>query len=89
MNIFQEFVNAKCKAVLKENVTEECPSSHNVPPLQKEGGTQILKSSKRGEPEKKFWVGETKRVERFSKIKGGTQLFMLNLGTAKNKNEDF
>ena len=25
------------------------------PPFQKEGGTQILKISKRGEPEKKFW----------------------------------
>ena len=48
-----------------------------------------MKISKRGEPEKNFRAGETKRGERFSKIKGGTQLFKLNLGTEKNKNKDF
>ena len=34
------------------------------PPPLKGGGTQILKISKRGEPEKKFGVGETKKVAR-------------------------
>ena len=59
------------------------------PPF-KRGGTQILKISKRGgEPEKKFWGGgNQKGGERFSKKKGGTQLFKLNLGIEKNKNED-
>ena len=54
------------------------------PPPLKGGGTQILEISKRGEPEKKFGVGETKRGGRFSKNNLGTQLFVLNLGIEKN-----
>ena len=34
---------------------------HSVPPLSKGGRTQNLKILERGEPEKKFGVGETTR----------------------------
>ena len=64
---------------------------HSVfPPFQK-GGNPNFENFKRGGGalKKKIGVGETKRRERFSKIKGGTQLFKLNLGIEKNKNEDF
>ena len=58
--------------------------------LSKAGGTQILKNSKRGEEPKKIWGRETKRKGgRFSKIKGGAQLFKLNSGIEKYKNQDF
>ena len=59
-------------------------------PFQK-GGTQILKISKRGGNLKKnVGVGETEKGGKIFKNKGGeTKLFMLNLGTEKNKNEDF
>ena len=49
------------------------------PPF-KRGGTQILKISKRGEPEKNFWGGGNQK---------GGRYFKLNLGIEKNKNEDF
>ena len=43
-----------------------------------------------GEPEKIFWGGgNQKRRKDFQKQRGGTQLFKLNLGIVKNKNEDF
>ena len=55
---------------------------HSVsPPFQKQG-TKILKISKREEPEKNFRVGDTKRGGKIFKNKGGTQLFMPNLGIA-------
>ena len=41
---------------------------------------------KRKKTWKKIGVGETKRVERFSIMGGGTQLFKLNLGIGKGKN---
>ena len=44
---------------------------------------------KRKKTWKKIGVGETKRVERFSIMGGGTQLFKLNLGIEKDKNRDF
>ena len=65
---------------------------HSVsPPLSKGGNPNFENFKKGGEPEKKFWGGgNQKGGERFSKIKGGgTQLFKLNLGIEKNKNEDF
>ena len=59
------------------------------PPLFKGEGTRFLNFSKRGGTKKNFRVGEKKGGKRFSKIKGGTQLFKLNLGIEKNKNENF
>ena len=65
---------------------------HSVfPPFQKGGGNPNFENFKKGgEPEKKFWGGgNQKGGERFSKIKGGTQLFKQNLGIEKSKIEDF
>ena len=65
---------------------------HSVfPPFQRGvGEPKFLKISKRGEPEKKFLVGgNQKGGGNFSKIKGGTQFFKLNLRIKKNKNGDF
>ena len=60
------------------------------PSFQKGGNPNFENFKKGGEPEKNFGMGETKRGgERFSKTRGGTQLFKLNLGIEKNKNEDF
>ena len=43
---------------------------HSVfPPFQK-GGTQILKISERGEPEKKYWWGKTKEGKVFQNERG-------------------
>ena len=42
-----------------------------------------------GEPEKIFWGGGNQRGGDFQKQRGGFQLFKLNLGIVKNKNEDF
>ena len=55
------------------------------PPPLKGGGTQILEISKRGEPEKKFGVGETKRGGDFENERVETQLFKLNLGIKKGQ----
>ena len=65
---------------------------HSVfPPFQKGGGTQILKISKRGGNLKKIlgWGKPKGRGKIFKNKGGGTQLFKLNLGIEKNKNEDF
>ena len=48
-----------------------CPLSV-FPSFQKEGRTQILKISKRGVPEKKFGVGETKTGEDFQNERGNS-----------------
>ena len=57
------------------------------PPFQREGAN--FENFKKGEPEKKFWGGGNQKGRKIFKNKGGTQLFKLNLGTVKNKNEDF
>ena len=46
------------------------------------------KFQKLGEPEKKLGLGKPKGGEIFSKRKGGTQLFKLNLGSENDKNRD-
>ena len=53
---------------------------HSRGPLFK-GGNPIFEFFKKGrEPKKNFGVGEKKGGGRFSKIKGETQHFKLNLG---------
>ena len=59
------------------------------PPLSKGGNPKFEIFKKGGSLKKNFGVGETKGGKRFSKTKGRTQLFKLNLGIVKNKNEDF
>ena len=62
------------------------------PPPFKRGGNLNFENFKkgRGNLKKNFGVGETKRGGKIFKNKGGgTQLFKLNLGIEKNKNEDF
>ena len=76
----------------------ECKHSLNISPsntvgsplFKGGGGNPIFEFFKKGGNQKKIlgW-GKKKGGERFSKIKGGTQLFKLNLGIEKNKNEDF
>ena len=57
--------------------------------IQKGGGKSYFENLKKGGDLKKiFGMREIKREEIFSKIKGGTQLFKLNLGIEKNTNED-
>ena len=51
-------------------------------------GNLNFENFKRGDLKKNFGMEEIKR-RGFSKIKRGTQLFKLNLGIEKNKNEDF
>ena len=59
-------------------------------PFQKGRNPNFENFKKRGNLKKNFGVWESKRGrERFSKIKGGTQLFKLNLGIEKNKNGEF
>ena len=58
------------------------------PPF-KRGGNPNFENFKRGEPEKKFRVEETKRGGKIFKMKGGTQLSKLNLGIEEGKNGDF
>ena len=60
-----------------------------VCPLFKRGDPNFENFKKGEGPEKNFWVEETKSGEIFSKIKGGTQHFKLNLGIEKNKNGNF
>ena len=63
---------------------------HSVsPPLSKGGNPHSENFKKGGNLKKNLGCGKPKGGERFSKIKGGTQLFKLNLGREKNKNEDF
>ena len=59
------------------------------PPFQK-GGNPNLENFKKGGNLNKIlgWV-KPKGGEIFSKIKGGTQLFKLDLGIEKSKNGDF
>ena len=52
-------------------------------------GKPNFENFKKGEPEKKIWDGRNQRVEKFSKIKGGTSLFKLNLGIENDKNRHF
>ena len=59
-------------------------------PLSK-GGNPNFEIFKKGvgEPEKVFWGGGNQKGGKIFKNKGGTQLFKLNLGIVKDKNEDF
>ena len=61
----------------------------SVFPSLSKGGYPNFENSKGGEPEKKFWSRGNEKGERFFKIKGGTQLCMLNLGIERNKKGDF
>ena len=72
-------------------IKKNCQLSSCVPsPLSKGGGEpKFWKFQKRGGTWKKNWGGETKRRWKIFKNKGGTQLFKLNLGIEKNKNEEF
>ena len=60
------------------------------PPFQKEGNPnfEIFKKGV-GEPEKIFWVGESKGGGIFKNKGRVTHFFKLNLGIVKNKKEDF
>ena len=70
---------------------KNCDSIVCSPSFQKGGGEpKFWKFQKGGEPEKKFWGGGNQKGGKdFWKKSGGTQLFKLNLGIEKNKNEDF
>ena len=57
-------------------------------PLSK-GGEPYENFKKGGNLKKNWGWGKPKGGGVFSKIKGGTQHFMLNLGIQKNKNGDF
>ena len=57
------------------------------PPFQKNGGTQILKFSKKGvgEPEKIFWGGGNQRGRKIFKKKGGNPTFKAELRDSKEQ----
>ena len=69
------------RAVMKDEI-------HSVFPPFKRGGPNFDNFKKGGTLKDGGW-GKPKGGERFSKIKGGTQLFKLNSGVEKNKNKDF
>ena len=75
--------NKKSKTLVVKMIVTVCS------PFSKGMDQNFENFNKRGKPGTKIGVGETKRGRRFSKIKGGTQIFKLNLGIQKNKNEDF
>ena len=63
---------------------------HSVPPFFQRGGKPNFENFKKeGNLKKNLGWGKPKWGRRFLKTKGGTQLFKLNLGIEKNKNEDF